>query len=56
MAATATGANPHASVDEGVALITAFHGQVEAVLVRGRVDGVCVIGVLELLKNVLGTG
>ena len=55
MPATAAGANPHPSIDKRITLVTTFHRQVEAVLIRGRIDGVCVVGVLKLLENILGT-
>lgn len=56
MTTAASRAHPHHSIDKRVALVTAFHRQVEAVLVRVRVDGVGVVGIAQFLEHVLGAG
>lgn len=55
VAATATAADPHEAVQESEALVTGFHGKVDAVLVAGRVDTVGKSLVVDLFEDILGT-
>lgn len=55
MAATATTADPHETVQESEALITSFHGEVDAILIAGRVDTISKSLVVDLFEDVFST-
>ena len=55
MAPAATTANPHQGVQECVALVTSFHGEIDTILVRVGVDCVRDARIVDLVQNVLGT-
>lgn len=56
LSTSATTTNPHQCIEEGVSLIASLHGKIDAIFVAARVYTISRIRVVDLVKNILGSG
>lgn len=54
LTAAAPAANPHQGIQECVSLVASLHGQIDAVLVAGRVDSISRSRVVDFVQDILG--